>query len=270
MRWTVNVLYAVLRDVERDQVSGEEERRAASRSDQRPKPGLFPIKRLMGVDQWLLKLFEKPEKFLVRVEKLIPSQVTMGIITDACPSGWGAILVEVKDGRTRRLQALEGLEAFILPEEAAMLGVDFRESSSQAVMEAYAVLRALDRWGPRLEGRSILIRADSTVALAMCQRLSSPTPSLNFIASEISLRLEMYKVERVVHHHIMGSLNEEADFLSRVTERGDAPLPPGLKGVHLRRAPAWTEPTKFLLPPPGLKGAGETRFCPTTQIFESM
>ena len=46
--WTVNVIYAALGDVEKEQADGTEERRAAQREDQRKKIGLFPIKPLGG------------------------------------------------------------------------------------------------------------------------------------------------------------------------------------------------------------------------------
>ena len=48
LRWTVNVMYATLKDVEKEEADGTEERRAAQREDQRKKIGLFPIKRLGG------------------------------------------------------------------------------------------------------------------------------------------------------------------------------------------------------------------------------
>ena len=40
--WTVNVMYATLKEVEKDQKDGTEERRAPSRDDPRVKTGLFP------------------------------------------------------------------------------------------------------------------------------------------------------------------------------------------------------------------------------------
>ena len=146
LRWTVNVLYAVLRDVDKEQKDGAEERRASERQDPRSKLGLFPIKRLGGVHHWLLKLFERPADMLVREEKLHKPKVTWGIITDASPKGWGAILVQVEDGVHRRLKPMSALESIISEEEAKLLEVEYGESSSQAVMEAYAILRAIAVW----------------------------------------------------------------------------------------------------------------------------
>ena len=41
IRWTVNVLYATLKDVEKEQKDGPETRRAETREDPRSKIGLF-------------------------------------------------------------------------------------------------------------------------------------------------------------------------------------------------------------------------------------
>ena len=250
LRWTVNILYAVLRDVDKEQRDGTEERRAEGRQDPRAKVGLFPIKRLGGVHFWLLKLFERPAEMLVREEKLHKPKVTWGIITDASPKGWGAILVQVEDGVHRRLKPMSALEGIISEEEAKLLEVEYGESSSQAVMEAYAILRAIAVWPLKLQGQAILIRSDSSVVLGMMRKLSSPHKSLNFIASEIALRLEKYRVQRVVLHHLRGSLNVEADWLSRILERNPNDMPEGLSGVRLTRLGPW-KADKFWLTPPG-------------------
>ena len=48
VRWTVNVMYATLKDMEKEQANDTEERQAAQREDQRKKIGLFPIEGLGG------------------------------------------------------------------------------------------------------------------------------------------------------------------------------------------------------------------------------
>ena len=98
------------------------------------------------------------------------------------------------------------------------------ESSSQAVMEASAVMRAIDKWGPKLRERAIfiVIRSDST-ALGMAKKLSSPHHSLNYLASELVLRLEKFEIQRITHHRLRGKWNEEADWLSQICDRGDTP-----------------------------------------------
>ena len=70
--------------------------------------------------------------------------VSMGIITDASPKGWGAILVKVVDGHRKQLVPLEAVEGLISEDEAKLLEVPWGESASQAVMEALAILRAVD------------------------------------------------------------------------------------------------------------------------------
>lgn len=127
----------------------------------------------------------------------------------------------------------------------------------------------MDKWGHKLRLRAILIRADSSVALAMSRKLSSPHPSLNFLAAELALRLEKFEIQRVVHHHLRGSLNVEADWLSRLLERGDKPKPPGLEGVRLMRAAPW-KASHFWLRAPGDPSAGENKFLPQSNIFDHL
>ena len=271
MRWIVNVFYGTLSQVDREQAPGQDEKRATNRSDPRDKTGLFHVKRLGGADQWILKLLKSPGSKMIRIEQLHQPPVTRGIITDASPKGWGAILVKVHDDEGEDLEPIEALEALISKEEAELLSVEFGEASSQAVMETYAILRAIDKWGKDLSGRGVLIRADSTVALAMMQRLSSTNKVLNFLAAEITLRLEIHEVQRLVCHHLKGAWNVEADWLSRLSERGDKPKPAGLDGVALRRVSPWTAPEKFLLPPPGQKlPEGKVQFAPADSVFSGL
>lgn len=115
-------------------------------------------------------------------------------------------------------------------------------------MEAYALMRAIDKWGPKFRERAIFIRSDSMVALGMAKKLSSPHPSLNYLASELVLS--------------SGSLKCSASLTTTCTENGmnrqtgsaesaivATPRPEGLAGVHLVRAPVW-DSDRFWLPPP--------------------
>lgn len=108
------------------------------------------------------------------------------------------------------------------------------------MLEACAVLRALDKWGMSLQGTSLVIKSDLTVALAMLQKLGSARRFLNFIAAEIALRLEKYKVQRLVLRRVRGQLTEEANWLSRLADRGEKPRPSGLDNVPIKRMAAWT------------------------------
>ena len=167
---------------------------------------------------------------LIRIERMHRPGITRGIITDASPKGWGAVLVAIDKEDDTIWEPLEAVEALISKTEAELLNVEFGEASSQAVMEAYAILRAIDKWGHDWAGRGVMIRSDSTVALAMMQKLGSSHAALNFLAAEISVRLEKFEVQRLVHQHIRGYPNEEADYLSRLAERKDKKKPAGLEG----------------------------------------
>ena len=135
-----------------------------------------------------------------------------------------------------------------------MLDVVWGEAESQSVVEAYAIYRAVKRWGATLKKRVLLIKSDSSVALHMLRKLASPSPSLNYIAAEISLLLEDFKIPRLVLHHIPGVLNVETDWLSRMHDRKARP-------ASLDKVPIKTlEPLRveqFQLKPPGALKAEE-------------
>ena len=122
------------------------------------------------------------------------------------------------------------------------------ESSSQGVLEALAVTRAVKLWRTRLQGRAaVFIRSDSVVALAMTRRLSSSTPALNRLGGELGIVLEEHNVLRLVPQHIPGVMNLEPDWLSRPHDRAET-----LKKIKVKQlAPVTSE--DFALPPPGAK-----------------
>lgn len=197
-------------------------------------------------------------------------RVSMGIIiTDACPKGWGAILVKVQDTSPRVLFPVEAVEGMISENEAQLHKVEYGEASSQAVMEALAIVRAVEKWGHKMRERAVLIRSDSSVALSMTKRQCSPHPSLNFLAAELTLRLEKYQVPRITLRHIKGSWNQEADWLSRLHEREGKPKPPGLEGMHLMRAAPW-KANNFWLKAPGDTSEGGQTFTPQDNIFDHL
>ena len=49
----------------------------------------------------------------------------------------------------------------------------------------------------------------------MSKKLSSSTPTLNYIGAEISIALEGAQMHELIAHHLPGKLNTEAHFLSR-------------------------------------------------------
>ena len=247
MRWIASTFYAVIAAVESDEKKGLESERAKKRdNDQRVKTGLVHVKRLGAALEWILKLLTQEERFLVRHEPMEVFPPNVGIITDASPKGIGALLVVVKDDQ---LIIQEALEAKFTKAEAKLLGVEWGEASSQSVVEAYAFLRALRKWGHLLKKQDLLIKSDSTVALHMMRKLASSTMQLNYLAGELSLLLEEIQNPRVVVHHAPGIFNKETDWLSRMHDRGDKP-----ESLHKVKITTLSEPKEnfFRVTPPGV------------------
>lgn len=209
------------------------------------------VKRMAAPIQWLIALLQDPNKILVRKEKLIDDPPKWVIITDASPKGLGAVLARVEvQGNATKLTIVEALQAIVLPETAEALKVPFGEAASQAVLEALAVVRAIQKWGSKIRGDRVVIRSDSTVALAVAQKLSSPHESLNFLAAELAIQLEQLGIPDLVLQHLAGKFNREADWLSRA---GDArERPPGLEDVKIHRVAAFSA-QYFTLTAPGLR-----------------
>ena len=114
------------------------------------------------------------------------------------------------------------------------------------------------RWGPHPERCPRLSRQAGQQGILtephMLRKLASPSPSLNYIAAEISLLLEDLKIPRLVLHHIPGVLNVETDWLSHMHDRKARP-------ASLDKVPIKTlEPLRveqFQLKPPGALKAEE-------------
>ena len=229
---------------------GVEKARAAKREgDTRPKPGLVPVKRLELARRWLLAFLQQMEA--LRCRKL-PMQVVLpkyAITTDASPFVVGAIL-SVVDKEQDNLTPTVALAGKITKNVAAVLGVEFRQASGQAVLEAFAVLLVIRYWRATLRGSRLLLKADSTVALALSKKLSSSTATLNFIGAELNIVLEGAQMQDLVAHHLPGKLNVEADYLSRPDLQVSPP--DRLKDLSVRHLnEAWMLESQ--LPPPGVE-----------------
>eukprot|EP00913_Durusdinium_trenchii_P012052 g11322.t1 len=185
-RWAVSIMYAVIADVKR--AEEDERRRASQRSDTRPKHGLVSVKRLELPRRWFMVFFKDPGVLALRTEPMEERPPDFAIVTDASPQGIGAVLATVDHNVGQTFTILEALEIPVLEEDAKWLGVEWKESSSQGPLEAWAVKLAFRRWGNRLEGKSVILRSDSVVALAMTKRLSSPSPVINWIGAELAIR----------------------------------------------------------------------------------
>jgi hypothetical protein len=249
-RWAVSILYAVVAAAEKDARDGTEEARAANRpSDQRPKPFLVPAARVKLPRQWLVTFLERAEQFLLRTEAFYPMHPDVAIITDASPQGVGAILCYVNLGRGE-LIPWAAMEAPVRKEDTDWLGLEFGEASSQGAREAWAVLLAVRMWKTRLQQVPLLIKSDSTVALAIAQKLSSPSPTVNWVGAELALRLEWLDVPKLIVHHLPGRFNVEADWLSRPHERS-AEVPWALRGVKIQKFEGEAR-RRSQVPPPGV------------------
>ena len=212
LRWAVSVLFAVLKGAVRDEVTGEEERRAAMRTDTRPKKGLVAVKRFGTTLRWIVVLLQKTEAFTLKTEPLVEAEVVLGIISDASPHGLGAILVQV-DPTTKAMSIWEAMEAKVTREEAHMLALEHGQASSQGPLEALALLRAVNTWKSKLQDKPFFFRSDSVVALGMAKKLASSTPTLNFIAAELAIKLEQCRIPKVTVQHVPGVFNQEADWI---------------------------------------------------------
>eukprot|EP00971_Amphidinium_carterae_P079428 1571536-Amphidinium_carterae.1 len=91
--------------------------------------------------------------------------------------------------------------------------------------------------------------SDSTAALAALMKASSASPGINFIAAEISLRLDAWHVPQLLTRHVAGRLNGIADALSRQAAPERKSLPHELSEVKLKEVSR--EEGFFWLPSPG-------------------
>ena len=249
-RWCVTIMYGIMASVEHDMKSGEELRRAAKRRDTRPKEGLVPVKRMALPQMWFLRLLDEPDKLLIRTISLVPQQPHYVITTDASPFGIGGILAAYTPvGEAQSLMACFSLP--ITKEIADFLGVKFEASASQGALEAWAILVALKKWRAKLKGQAVFIKSDSMVALAVVRKFAAGSATLNWVGGELALCMEMWQMPRLVPHHIVGKLNQEADWLSRPDLQLIEPVPPRLKGLTVG---SLTHEQVFdhELPPPGV------------------
>ena len=188
-RWVVATFYKVLHERLNDIASGAEAIRRSNRSDTRAKDHLFTVKQLEQPRQWLVTylkaaLLKPTRKYKLDIEKYPKAT----IVTDASPLGLGAILL-VNNKATRAL-------AFKVTEtDAHQLGFKecWKEAGSQGVVETLAVLVALKTWTKELASCQVelKVQSDSMVALAVTQKLSNSTSTLNFLVAEIAVQCEI-------------------------------------------------------------------------------
>ena len=170
----------------------------------------------------------------------------LAIITDASPQGVGAILCYVNLAKGE-LVPWAAMEAPVRKEDADWLALEFGEASSQGALEAWAVLLAVRMWKTGLRGVPLLVKSGSTAELAIAQKLSSPSPTVNWVGAELALRLEVLDVPQLIVHHLPGRFNVEADWLS---ERS-AEVPWTLRGIKIQKFEGEAR-RKSQVPPPGI------------------
>ena len=231
-KWILRVFYAVLTEREKEISSGQEEAWRRGRSDSRNKEHLFPIKRLERARASLVEFLKVTKERPTRKISLQPrAAASITITTDASPEGLGAVLVVNN-------QAVEFLHSPVTEIDAKDLGFELGSSASQGIVEALALVMALDRWGSKLSGTNVelKVQSDSITALCVLKKVSAAGPTLNFIGAVLAILLEKYGVEAVALQHIPGVANEVADYLSRPSSWESKPKPQALQGREISTA----------------------------------
>ncbi len=104
-------------------------------------------------------------------------------------------------------------------------------------------------------------------ALALSSKMSSSSPTLNFLGAEISLLCEKMGVEDLQPAHIYGKPNMHADALSRLAAP-DCPLfPAEVMGATMTKCRVRSKSFYQLPPPLRSKGKieGEVKFSSNTE-----
>lgn len=178
----------------------------------------------------MLKLFERPTE-MIREVNLFKQKVKCAIVTDACPKGWGAVLALVRGGLMSP-RPVEAVEARVTEEEALLLDIKYEEAASQAVLEAYAVLRAIEKWGTTLAGTSLVIKSSLTPRSPWLCEQRQRVPQLHSCGDSVApgeIQGAAYSAASCARR---GQLNVEADYFSRLADRGDKPLPEGQRSSN--------------------------------------
>ena len=248
-RWTVRVLYGALHDRLQEVEQGAEQIRRQNRPDNRDKSNLIEVKRFNHVRVWLCTYLEASQSTPTRRIQLLRSkEVAVRVITDACPEGLGALLVI--NGITVGAMASPVTEI-----DAELLKFEKGQSSSQAVVEALALLVALRHWEKQLHGKTVALEfvSDSIAALTLSQKLSGKGHALNYVGAELAVVLEQLAIDDIKTIHIPGVANKATDWLSRPSAWDTKEIPDELLGVkveHLgeRKADWYKLPTPAAAP----------------------
>ena len=240
-RWVVSVFYATLVDADR-----EERRQRGEGSSLREKPGLFYVKRLERARLWLVGYLQaagrRPHRRMAIGGELGPQ---IKLTTDASPEALGGILMV--NGRI-----IAAFSSKVTNKDAEELNFSLGESSSQAIVEALAVLQGIKFWKKKIEGTrvTLVVQSDSIVALTLLEKKANSSVALNFLGACLSIALEEASVERVKTMHIPGTANTEADWLSRPSKWSTEDIPARLRNVSIAKLEG-RDPDFWDLPTPG-------------------
>ena len=258
-RWTVTVVYAVMKAAEMEKMESE-------KGDRRAPKNMVAVKRFELARKWLVAFLQEALAKPMRTYSLnVSSRPSVSITTDASPEALGGYLVI--NGKL-----ISAFSSKVTVEDSELLNFEKGSSSSQGIVESLALLVALRAWKGKFPPGVLELRfnADSTTALALSRRLSASTPGLNFLGAEIGIVLEELQVEKLRGVHIPGVANDMADWLSR-PEKSLSPRPPALKDVKIlsteRRSVDF-----YVLPSPRSSPSlwGQTEEAPLHNAWEAL
>ena len=247
-KWILRVFYAVLTAREAELRSGAEDRRRQLRADERDKSALFPVKRLEAARLALLEFLAVTKARPTRKISLVQGgQASVTIATDASPEGLGGVLIV-------NHQLIGALASPVTEIEAKDFEFELGTPASQGIVEALALVVALDHRGRKLEGMKVelTLQSDSVTALAMIHNKSASTPALNMLGASIGILLERHQVEHVKLQHVPGVANVVPDYLSRPSTWATKALPSALEGIKVASCKA-RGADFYPLPTPGRK-----------------
>ena len=244
MRWAVSALFALVADAEQDEpLPAEDPKPRNKENEARLKKGQVHAKRLGSALPWLQAILRNTKSFSAREELVDQVKPTWAVITDATPQGLGALLAHVG---TKEAFIVEGMQCLVTEEVTQALRVPYNTYESQTVLDALAVVRAFKLWEGKLANTMVVIKSDSSIALAMSGKSSRSHISIQYLASELALELERMSIPQLLGKHLPGKLNAEAEALSQPSL---AQLPESLAAVKINRVVAMPEDRMTLLPP---------------------
>jgi hypothetical protein len=237
-RWTISRLWAAVAAEEAAAAKGGRLRGNGNHGSANRRGGqrrfLVARRQVEAPLQWIACLWGSKVP-LVREFGRDKPVAALEVVTDASPWGIGGYLASATTG-----EPLAWFADALTSLDVDRFQHDLGSCRGQAVWETLALLVALQLWAPLMAKLQVQlrVRSDSTAALAVALKMSSPTPNLNGLGAEIALLLEKHGVDELVLAHIPGRLNVHADVLSRLYAPDSTGDPPAaLAAVKRKTAP---------------------------------